>query len=96
MNRLKFSFVIALLLWLSFEAANAQSSGQSSPNAQVPTITTRSNLVLVPVLVKSKAAKVVFSLTAEDFILTDNGVRAQGSPDMLEVWNAKGATVAAK
>jgi VWFA-related protein len=74
MNRLKFSFVIALLLWLSFEAANAQSSGQSSPNAQVPTITTRSNLVLVPVLVKSKAAKVVFSLTAEDFILTDNGV----------------------
>jgi VWFA-related protein len=30
--------------------------------------------VLVPVLVKTKAAKVVLTLTAEDFILTDNGV----------------------
>jgi S1-C subfamily serine protease len=27
-----------------------------------------------------------------DDILTDNGVRAQGSPDMLAVWNAKAAT----
>ena len=30
--------------------------------------------MLVPVLVKTKAAKVVLTLTAEDFILTDNGV----------------------
>jgi hypothetical protein len=28
-------------------------------------------------------------------ILTDNGVRAQGSPDMLEVWQAKGSAPAA-
>ncbi|HXW57186.1 MAG TPA: VWA domain-containing protein [Candidatus Cybelea sp.] len=34
----------------------------------------RSNLVLVPVLVKTKAGETVFSLTADDFILTDNGV----------------------
>jgi hypothetical protein len=33
---------------------------------------------------------------ATEDILTDNGVRAQGSPDLLEVWNAKGSTVAAK
>ena len=33
---------------------------------------------------------------ATEDILTDNGVRAQGSPDMLEVWNAKGAAVVAK
>ena len=25
-------------------------------------------------------------------ILTDNGVRSQGSPDTLAVWNAKGST----
>jgi S1-C subfamily serine protease len=29
-------------------------------------------------------------VAATDDILTDNGVRAQGSPDMLEIWNAKG------
>jgi VWFA-related protein len=74
MNRLKFSFVAALLLWFSSQATNAQSSAQPSPSSQVPTLTTRSNLVLVPVLVKSKSAKIIFSLTAEDFILTDNGV----------------------
>jgi VWFA-related protein len=34
----------------------------------------RSNLVLVPVLVKTKVGETVFSLTADDFILTDNGV----------------------
>src|SRR6476646_3808745 len=73
MRPLKFAFTTALLLSLSY-TAHSQSSGQSSPNSQVPTLTSRSNLVLVPVLVKSKAAKVVFSLTAEDFILTDNGV----------------------
>ena len=37
-------------------------------------------------------------VAATEDILTDNGVRAQGSPDMLEVWNAKGggATPAAQ
>jgi len=30
-------------------------------------------------------------LTATDEILTDNGVRSQGSPDMLAIWNAKAA-----
>ena len=28
-------------------------------------------------------------LTATDDILTDNGVRSQGSPDTLAIWNAK-------
>ncbi len=74
MNRFKFSCAVALLAWLSFNLANAQSNVQQSPSPQVPTITTRSNLVLVPALVKSKAGKVVFSLAAEDFILTDNGI----------------------
>jgi len=37
-------------------------------------IRTSSNLVLVPALVKTKAGEVVFSLTADDFRLTDDGV----------------------
>ncbi|HEY2171921.1 MAG TPA: VWA domain-containing protein [Candidatus Angelobacter sp.] len=73
MHRLKLAFVTALFLWLSY-TAHSQSSVQPSPTPQIPTLTSSSNLVLVPVLVKTKAAKVVFSLTAEDFILTDNGV----------------------
>jgi VWFA-related protein len=74
MNRLKFSFAVTLLLWFSWQAAHAQNSGQSSPDSQVHTLTTRSNLVLVPALVKDSTGKVVFSLTADDFILTDNGI----------------------
>jgi len=72
--RLKFTFAVVLFLWFSLKAANAQRGEPSSPDSQLPTLTSRSNLVLVPVLVKSRAAKVVLSLTAEDFILTDNGV----------------------
>jgi VWFA-related protein len=73
MNRLKFTFAVALFLWSSLNAANAQRSGEPPPDSQLPTLTSRSNLVLVPVLVKTKA-RVVLSLRAEDFILTDNGV----------------------
>jgi len=74
MTRFKFAFAAALFFWLLLKGAKAQSSGQTSPNSQVPTLTVGSNLVLVPVLVKTKAGKLVFSLTADDFILTDNGV----------------------
>lgn len=72
---MKFAFVATLFLWFSWNAADAQDTGQSSPGSQLPAITVRSNLVLVPVLVKSKAGKIMFSLTADDFILTDDGVR---------------------
>jgi VWFA-related protein len=74
MNRVQLAIVAALFLWLSFKVANAQSSGQPPVIPQVPTLTARSNLVLVPVLVKNKAAKVVFSLAADDFVLTDDGI----------------------
>jgi VWFA-related protein len=74
MNRSKFTFAVALFLWSSLNAANWQRSGESPPGSQLPTLTSHSNLVLVPALVKSKTARVVLSLTAEDFILTDNGV----------------------
>ena len=69
-----------LLLWFSCVAAvggqMAQSSDSSEkqPGSEASPLTVRSNLVLVPVLVKTKAGEPVFSLTADDFLLTDNGV----------------------
>ena len=43
------------------------------PEAAPTTLTVRSTLVLAPVLVKTRKGDVVFKLTAEDFLLTDNG-----------------------
>jgi VWFA-related protein len=74
MHRLNFISAVALLLWASCVADQAQNSGQSSPKSQTPEISVRSNLVLVPALVKTKMGKPVFSLRAGDFILTDDGV----------------------
>ena len=65
--------VLSVVL-LSAAAARAQSNEQSSEASQAAAITVRSNLVLVPALVKNKAGETVFSLTADDFILTDDGV----------------------
>jgi VWFA-related protein len=41
---------------------------------QMPTLRTRTNLVLVPTLVEGKAGEPVFNLTAKDFLVADNGV----------------------
>jgi VWFA-related protein len=41
---------------------------------QAPTLRTRTNLVLVPTLVETKSGEPVFTLTAKDFLVTDNGV----------------------
>jgi VWFA-related protein len=70
---LKLAFIVALTLSFAVKTTSAQSKETPLPDSQVPTLTSRSNLVLVPVLVKSKA-RIVFSLTADDFILTDNGI----------------------
>jgi VWFA-related protein len=71
---LKLAFIVALTLSFAVKTTSAQSKETPLPDSQVPTLTSRSNLVLVPVLVKSRAARIVFSLTADDFILTDNGI----------------------
>ena len=74
-NRFKFAFVVAPFIWfLSIGAANTPSNKKSPSGQQVPALSVRSNLVLAPALVKTKADEVVFSLTADDFILTDDGV----------------------
>jgi VWFA-related protein len=64
---------VASVVLLVSTTAFAQSGEQSAPNA-IPEISVGSNLVLVPALVKTKKGEIVFSLTAEDFTLSDNGV----------------------
>jgi VWFA-related protein len=65
---------ISGLVLLSAMPAGAQTSDPSSAGSQVTALSVRSNLVLVPALVKTKGGELVFELTADDFILTDNGV----------------------
>ena len=49
-------------------------TSDTPPTQPATTITTRSTLVLVPALVKTKSGAVVYTLKADDFTLTDNGV----------------------
>jgi VWFA-related protein len=66
---------IPLLLLITTTEARAQGDpGQ-------PTLSVRSNLVLVPALAKTKQGTVVFDLTASDFLLTDDGVPQQVTLD---------------
>jgi VWFA-related protein len=74
---MKSGCIVSLLLCLSplmicaQENSADQGAGQSIPTQ--PTFTVGSTLVQVPVLVKTKRGGVVFSLTADDFLVTDNG-----------------------
>jgi VWFA-related protein len=62
-------FVI-LLAWIP--VALAQDSTTPAPTS--PVLSARSNLVLVPALVRTKAGELVFTLTAKDFRITDDGI----------------------
>ena len=67
---------VALLL-AGLSTALAQNLGQNSAPPTVlqnPTVTSESPLVLVPALVGDKSGELVFTLTADDFVLTDDGV----------------------
>ena len=67
----------------------AQGTTEVPSEANTTTLTVRSNLVLVPALVTTKSGEVVFSLTADDFLLADNGVpqklRLEPDADMQPV-----------
>jgi hypothetical protein len=75
---MKFRAALSLaILPAAFSQTPSQNSNQAPTGpyaAQSPTLTSRSTLVQVPALVRSKANKLVYSLTAKDFILTDDGV----------------------
>lgn len=58
--------------------ANGSNPSQGNPDnstTKPTTLTVQSTLVEVPVLVKTKGGQVVFALTADDFVVTDDGVR---------------------
>ena len=81
-------YVCAGMLSLLLTAGTAHAQSQNGSSSPGPTrkqqtadppqsgnrIRTSSTVVLVPALVKTKSGETVFSLTAHDFILTDNGV----------------------
>ena len=69
---------LSLLLCLTSLSTWGQQSGEE-PNQ--PTLTVRSTLVRVPLLVKNKAGRVVFELTANNFLITDNGVQQKTTLD---------------
>ena len=53
--------------------AQAQVQAQTA-SAPAPVLRTQSTLVLAPALVKTKSGELVYTLTADDFRLTDNTV----------------------
>lgn len=66
---MKLVFLIALVC---IPAALAQTPGPSAP--QSPVLSTRTTLVLVPALIRTRNGEPVFTLTAKDFVLTDDGI----------------------
>ena len=66
---INFSAVIALV-WAPVAIAQTV----TPPTSSSPVFTARSTVVLVPALVRTKAGELVFTLTANDFAITDDGV----------------------
>jgi VWFA-related protein len=66
---MKFIAVIALA-WVPFVVAQTT----VPPASPFPAFTARSTLVLVPALVRTKTGDLVFTLTANDFAITDDGI----------------------
>jgi len=67
--------LFAIILLLCGPALLAQVPADTP--APESTFSVRSNLVLVPAMVKTKGGDVVFTLTADDFIVTDDGIPQQ-------------------
>ncbi|WP_260706323.1 vWA domain-containing protein [Edaphobacter flagellatus] len=60
---------------LTFALAAASSLAYTQePAPQTPTISTQSTLVLVPALVRDKSGNLVYTLSADNFTLTDDGI----------------------
>src|SRR5882757_9382216 len=68
---MRYVAVVAILL---LQVATIQGQSSSSPSPQIPVLRTQSTLVLVPTLVRTKGGDLVYTLSADDFRLTDNTV----------------------
>ena len=70
---MKFGLVLRFVILLGWmPVALAQTS--PPPPSPDPVLSARSNLVLVPALVRTKSGELVFTLAARDFTITDDGV----------------------
>ena len=73
---MRFLCLIPLVAWLGGSPALAQDAPEPGT-----TLTVRSSLVEVPVLVRTKSGETVFALEANDFLLSDNGAPQQVTVD---------------
>jgi VWFA-related protein len=66
----------AMIVVIWFAAVPGLLAGQESPRpgAQDSVFTSQTSVVIVPALVRTRAGAMVYTLSAEDFKLTDNGV----------------------
>jgi VWFA-related protein len=63
------------LAFLFLTSSGSEMLAQTAPPvSQTPSFSTHSSLVVVPALVRSKSGSLVYTLTADDFLLTDDGV----------------------
>jgi VWFA-related protein len=70
MGQMKFR----LLVLLAFQVLCGANTRAQDVSDSTPVLRRGSNLVLVPTLVKTRGGEPVFGLTADDFILTDDGI----------------------
>ena len=67
----RFVILLACMPVALTQTSTPPTSPGTSPN---PVLSARSNLVLVPALVRTKSGELVFTLSARDFTITDDGV----------------------
>jgi VWFA-related protein len=67
----RFVILLACMPVALAQTSTPPTSPGTSPN---PVLSARSNLVLVPALVRTKSGELVFTLSARDFTITDDGV----------------------
>src|ERR1700686_775364 len=63
-----------LLVFLAFEALCGACIHAQDVSDSTPVLRRGANLVLVPTMIKTRRGEPVFGLTANDFILTDDGI----------------------
>jgi len=71
---LKLCVPVALFCLAFVPRAHGQALSSADSSPQATTLTASSTLVLVPALVRTKSGDLVFTLKADDFILTDDGI----------------------